>query len=125
MAQDQRPPVWIGHVSLGALDVAESCAFLLRLGMRSIVERDEFAVLELRGGTHLVLRKNDQPPLPGAKAPFDLMYEDIEAVWKLCQELGRETSEISRGKIHDSFTVIDPAGYEIKVNSSHAGDRPV
>ena len=125
MASDERPPVWVGHVSLQTADVKKTCECLLALGMRSIVQRDDFAVLELRGGTHLVVRRRDQPPLPGTKASFDLMYEDIDAVWEQCNELGYEPSEKKVGRIHTSFTIVEPGGTQITVNSSHAGDRAV
>jgi hypothetical protein len=36
-------------------------------------------VLELRGGTHVVVRQTEQPPAPGTGAPFDLMVDDVDA----------------------------------------------
>ena len=121
----ERPPVWIGHVSLQSVDVPKTCDCLVELGMRVIVRKESFAVLELRGGTHLVLRESEEPPEPHSRAPFDLMYEDIPAIWKRCEELGYKPTEPDEGKIHTSFTIVEPGGYEIKINSSHAGDRAV
>ena len=46
------------------------------IGMRSVVHGPEVAVLELRGGTHLVLIANANAV--AGEAPFDLMVEDLE-----------------------------------------------
>ena len=34
-------------------------------------------------------------------------------------------SEVSRGKIHDSFILTDPSGNTVTVNSTHVSDLPV
>ena len=54
---DPRPPVWIGHVRMNTNAIAESIAAMLQIGMRPIVQGDSMAVLEMRGGTHIVLRQ--------------------------------------------------------------------
>ncbi len=123
--EDPRPAVWVGHVTIGATDVAASTDYWSKLGMRVIVSRDEFAVLELRGGTHLVVTPAEKPIEPGTPAPFDVMVDDIEAARKGYAELGFEPSELSPGRIHTSFTMTDPSGYRVLVNSSHVGDLPV
>ena len=79
---DNRLPVAIGHVSFRVNKVAESTDFLVKLGLRSIHESDEFAVLELRGGTHLVLGLAEESIAPGTTAPFDLMVDDLAAARK-------------------------------------------
>jgi hypothetical protein len=76
---DQRPPVAVGHVRLSATDVAAAEQWLVSVGLRPIFADEGLAVLELRGGTHVVVRKVEQPPAAGAAAPFDLMVDDIEA----------------------------------------------
>ena len=45
--------------------------------MREVETNRQVAVLELRGGTHLVLVPGASPT--NADAPFDLMVEDLEA----------------------------------------------
>ena len=45
---DERPDVWVGHVLIGATDVKKSTDYWTKLGMRVIVSRDQFAVLERR-----------------------------------------------------------------------------
>ena len=123
--EDLRPPVWVGHIMLGATDVARSNDYFVKLGMRHIVTGDTFSVLELRGGTHLVLMAQDEAPPEGSRASFDIMVEDIDAAWKRYHELGFEPGEIQDGKIHRSFELRDPSGYLLKVNSSHVSEYPV
>ena len=62
---------------------------------------------------------------PGAKAPFDLMVDDIKDARMQYDDAGMEPSAIEEGKIHNWFTLVDPSGYEITVTSSHAGGRAV
>ena len=121
MTTDKRPPVAIGHVFLDVADVGPSSDFYVTLGMRPIVVRAEFAVLELRGGTHAVLQKAEAVDA-GEAAPFDLMVDDIDGSHSAWSDLGFEPSEISRGNIHDSFTLTDPSGYLVTINSTHVGD---
>jgi hypothetical protein len=120
---DERPPVWVGHIGLGTDRLGESHEFLVKLGMRPIVQGEGFAVLELRAGTHLILAEKEEFQ-PGP-APFDLMVEDLDATHRALSEAGLAPSEISEGRIHRSFDVVDPSGTTIKFNSSHASDRPV
>ena len=122
---DQRPPVAVGHVWLPTSNVANAARWLVSVGLRPIFADAALAVLELRGGTHVVVRKAEETPKAGAAAPFDLMVDDIEAARHDYLAKGLEPSDISRGRIHDSFHVIGPDEYDFTVNSSHAGGRPV
>ena len=125
MASDERPKLAVGHVTLEVNDVADAYAFFVRHGMRDIAEREQFGVLELRGGTHLVLKRVEQSVSQGRRAPFDLMVDDIDDAREEFAAAGVEASEIERGDIHDSFSIEGPAGYRFTVTSSHAGDRVV
>jgi len=122
---DQRPPVAVGHVRLPTSNVASAARWLVSVGLRPIFEDAELAVLEFRGGTHVVVRKAEDAPKAGAVAPFDLMVDDIEAARRDYLAKGLGPSDISRGRIHDSFHVMGPDGYDFTVNSSHARGRPV
>jgi hypothetical protein len=122
---DQRPPVAVGHVRLPATDVAAAERWLQSVGLRPIFADNDLAVLELRGGTHVVVRKAEQAPPTGSVAPFDLMVDDIEAARRDYAAKGLGPSEISRGRIHDSFHLTGPDGYDFTVTSSHAGGRIV
>ena len=122
---DQRPPVAVGHVRLPTSDVADAARWLASVGLRPIFEDAELAVLEFRGGTHVVVRKTEEAPKAGTAAPFDLMVDDIDAARRDYMTKGLGPSDISRGRIHDSFHVMGPDGYDFTVNSSHAGGRAV
>lgn len=122
-ADDKRPPVWIGHVAMHSPRVDESCKFMQLIGMRLIASGDEFALLEMRGGTHLLLTSDAQSSL--IKGSFDLMVDDLDASREHFIGLGLEPGEIERGQIHDSFEMREPGGSTILFNSSHVGDLPV
>jgi catechol 2,3-dioxygenase-like lactoylglutathione lyase family enzyme len=97
--------------------VDRSADFWRDLGMRELVRNSEVAVLELRGGTHLVLAPGERSE--PAVAPFDLMVDDLDATHAAWLERGLAPSPIERGRIHSSFTVFDPDGYRVTINSSH------
>ena len=122
---DPRPPVAVGHVRITATDVGAAARWLETAGLRPIVTRDELAVLELRGGTHVVVRQAEQPPAPGTIAPFDLMVDDIDAAHRDYAAKGLSPGEIRRGRIHDSFEMPGPGGWTFTVNSSHASGQPI
>jgi glyoxalase/bleomycin resistance protein/dioxygenase superfamily protein len=122
---DARPPVAVGHVFLPASDIAAAARWLETVGLRPIGASDKVAVLELRGGTHVVVLAAEQPPKRGEAAPFDLMVDDLAAARRDYAAKGLKPSRISRGTIHDSFRLPGPDGYAFTVVSSHAGDRVV
>lgn len=124
-AMDQRPPVAVGHVRLNVVDVGAAARWLETVGLRPIVAMGELAVLELRGGTHVVVRQGEQPPQSGAVAPFDLMVDDIDATHRDYAAKGLVPSPIRRGRIHDSFDLPGPDGWTFTVNSSHASGQPI
>jgi catechol 2,3-dioxygenase-like lactoylglutathione lyase family enzyme len=113
---DERPPVWIGHALLTVTDLDASTSFWSSLGMRVIETNAHVSVLELRGGTHLVLVPGS--PTPG-EAPFDLMVDDLDETHAAWSAAGIDPSPIERGRIHDAFVARDPDGYEVTVNSTH------
>ena len=120
---EKRPPVWVGHVAMYTPRVTESSEFMQLVGMRLVASGDEFAVLEMRGGTHLVLTTDAESKL--IKASFDLMVEDLDATHEHFIQLGLEPGEIERGQIHDCFELREPGGTMITFNSSHVGQLPV
>lgn len=113
---DERPPVWIGHIGMQVADPARSHDFYVDAGMRAVLENDDMAILELRGGTHLLLFRGDASP---GDAPFDLMVEDLDATHADLSSRGLAVSEITRGEIHDTFTLTDPDGHTVTVHNSH------
>ena len=120
---DSRPGIAIGHVRLSVGSVADTTDFFVKLGIRTLVEQADFAVLELRGGTHLVLRTWDEPET--GPVAFDVMVDDIDAAYAQLKGYGMDVTDISRGRIHDSFEVQTPDRRALTMTSSHAGDRAV
>jgi catechol-2,3-dioxygenase len=112
-----RPPVWIGHVDLKVRSLGDSEKFYLSLGLRQVFKNESICILELRGGTHLLLILDVDSP--STDAEFDFMVENIDECYASCQSEGLTTSEMKRGNIHDSFLLTDPSGNHITVNSTH------
>ncbi len=125
MADDGRPRLAVGHVTLEVEDVGSACSFFVAHGMRDIFRGDGFGVLELRGGTHLVVSRAKDAVTPGTDAPFDLMVDDIDAAHGEFVAAGVGATAVTRGRIHDTFHIDGPGGYRFAVTSSHAGDRAV
>ena len=123
MSEETRPDPAAGHLFLRAKGVEAASKRLVEVGVRAIVRKERFAVLELRGGTHIVGRELDAGGT--YEAPFDLMYEDIEAAHERFAAAGFDVTEIAEGRIHRSFTATAPESFVIEVNDSHAGRRPV
>jgi len=123
--KDRRPPVAIGHVFFAATDVAAAASWFESVGLRPIAADEDFAVLELRGGTHLVVTRASHRPRRSAEAPFDLMVDDVDAVRRKIIAKGLKPSRIHRGSIHDQFSLAGPDGCSVTVLSSHAGRRAV
>src|SRR5689334_4028635 len=111
---DERPAVWIGHEVIAVRDVARSADFWQSIGMREIERGEHVAIMELRGGTHLVIVPGSPP---GGDAPFDLMVEDLDATHAQWTAIGLKPSDIEHDRIHSHFTVDDPDGYVVTVNS--------
>ncbi|HXS40434.1 MAG TPA: hypothetical protein VN766_09640 [Stellaceae bacterium] len=123
--RDRRPPAAIGHVFFAASNAGEAAQWFETVGLRPIASDEDFAVLELRGGTHLVVTQAARRPRPGREAPFDLMVDDIDAARRKFAARGLKPSRLRRGTIHDEFTLVGPDGYRVTILSSHAGRRAV
>ncbi len=125
-AADPRPAVWVGHVVMKVPDVIASRTFCIAIGMRDVVLTDDgVSVLELRGGTHLVLLPSEGPIAENTPAPFDLMVEDISATREQFVAAGFNPGEMLEGSVHQSFTLEEPGGHVFTVNSTHVTDQPV
>ncbi len=119
------PPVAVGHVSMEVNHIGPAVDWFAAMGLRTVTTRDKFAVLELRGGTHLVLSRTDQEVVAGTLAPIDLMVDDLDATRDACAGRGLAPVEITEGSVHRSFHVPGPDGYSVKITSSHTGARAV
>ncbi len=123
--KDERPPMWIGHVSLFVPDIAATRDFFVQLGLRLVGTYERVAILELRGGTHLIVLPADKPVEAHARAAFDLMVDDIDANHTALRAASLQPSAIVDGEIHRSFTITEPGGHAITVNSTHVTGLPV
>ncbi len=122
--QDLRPPVWVGHVVLETDRLEETAQFMRNIGLRPIVQRPDVAVLELRGGTHLVLVA--KPEVVAGEASFDLMVEDLHAAHQHFIGLGLAPTPIETvSDNHQRFLVREPAGNMISFFSNHVSGQPV
>lgn len=121
----ERPPVAIGHVDIRVQDVATATSYFEDLGLRLISVQPKFAVMELRGGTHLQVNQTNEPIAAGTPAPIDLMVDDVDATHREYAEKGLDPSPVRRGSIHDTFTLSGPEGYKLSVTSPHWRDRAI
>ena len=120
------PQIGIGHVALAVNDVAASAHFYTGLGLNSFYEGEGMAILELRGGTHLLLfSKATGPAIP-----------PVERVDLMIAERSRDALEAYRDGIiargiaapaipdenfygHYMLTLADPDGNTVLVSTSH------
>ena len=126
-AKEKVPPIAIGHVTLRVSDVGLAAPFYRALGLRPILEREDLAILELRGGTHLVLFRAEGTPEAGPVRVFDFMVEDVEAAHAAMWSAGVKGTAVGEDHIagHLWFEVTDPDGHVLRVFSSHTDGRPV
>ena len=113
--RDQLPRFGIGHVSMTAADVGFLARFYESIGMRLVVDMGRMAILELRGGTHLVVVSGES----GA-ATLDLIVDDVDRTRAILEAAGADPTPIVRGNPHDRFTATDPEGNRLVINSNHA-----
>jgi catechol 2,3-dioxygenase-like lactoylglutathione lyase family enzyme len=134
------PPVAIGHLTLTVADLEASYGFYVDLGLRSFDKEDAMAILELRGGTHLLLFKRGGPADGPTEGPFDqakaagvdLMIagrslEELQALHDHLVQRGHSPDPIPDRRFfgHYVFKARDPDGNEVTVSTSHASDLPV
>ena len=125
-SDSSRPTLWVGHVAIGVPNPEESKKFFMELGLRD-AEPDSgpVGILELRGGTHLLLLPAADPVAAGSEAPFDLMVDDLESFREELVALGRGPGEIQSNEFHRFFTLLEPGGHLVTINSSHTTGLPV
>ena len=115
MSDDPRPRFSICHVALTAEDPDRLGDFYASTGMRLVAKMGRMAILELRGGTHLVVHRGQ----PG-QTRLDLMVDDLDETHTLFDQLGANPTPIVPGSPHDTFTATDPEGNHLLIESSHA-----
>lgn len=111
----QLPRFAIGHMSIEANDVDCLTKFYTDAGLRLVVNMGPMSIVELRGGTHIIVRSGR-----GGHASLDFIVDDIDDTHAVLKAAGAEVTSIRRGNPHDSFRAIDPEGNTLMVHSTHA-----
>ncbi len=126
------PPLAVGHLSLAVANVDTSHRFYVDLGLRSFLNDDEIAILELRGGTHLLLFPREAGATASGAGELDLMIagktrDDLETFHSSLVEKGLAVGAIPDKSRHGHyrFQIRDPDGNAVTVHTSHAGSLPV
>jgi catechol 2,3-dioxygenase-like lactoylglutathione lyase family enzyme len=132
------PAVAFGHFVMKVNDINISYQFFTDLGLRPCGIFSDLAIIELRGGTHiLLLSRNDELPFSlsssqlGQRGAFfneqlDLMIDgksrrDLELYRTTLMEKGLSVDAIAQDQFfgHDYFQLADPDGNGITVYTSH------
>jgi catechol-2,3-dioxygenase len=132
------PELAVGHLVFKVADLKSSCQFYSNLGLPPFAIDEEAAIIELRGGTHLLLLEVDQQAgedvaesVTGQfhkrfSEQFDLMIKgkDLNELKQYRLEL--ISRGIAAGEIpdetffgHHLFCVKDPDGNGITIYTSH------
>lgn len=122
---DGPPTIGVGHLSLRVTDLARSVDFYVALGMREWHPRSRaLAILELRGGAHLLLFRARRRPRP-TKLPFDLMVPDVDGLQRALRARGHDVGPMlgDRFSPHRSFSCADPDGHVLTLTSEHTDDE--
>ena len=129
----------VAHLVFKVADLKSSCQFYSNLGIPPFAIDEKFAIVELRGGTHLLLLEGDQLAGDGMAESvtgqfhkrlserFDLMIEGKGLNELKKYRLDLISRGIAAGEIpdetffgHHLFCIKDPDGNGITIYSSHA-----
>jgi catechol 2,3-dioxygenase-like lactoylglutathione lyase family enzyme len=138
------PAAAFGHFVMKVSDIDISYQFYTKLGLRPFGIFPDLAIIELRGGTHILLfNENDELPtslrssqLGQCGALFnerlDLMIDgksrsDLEMYRTTLLEQGLSANTIAQDQLfgHDYFQLVDPDGNGITIYTGHAGELSV
>jgi catechol-2,3-dioxygenase len=133
------PGLAVAHLVFNVADLKSSCQFYLNLGLPPFAIDEKVAIIELRGGTHLLLLEVDELAGEGIaesltgqfhkrfSEQFDLMIKGkgLNELTKYRLEL--ISRGIAAGEIpdetffgHHLFCIKDPDGNGITIYTSHA-----
>jgi catechol-2,3-dioxygenase len=129
----------VAHLVFKVADLKSSCKFYSSLGIPPFAIDEEGAIIELRGGTHLILLSVDQPTGEGVaesvtgqfhkrfSEQFDLMIKGKGLDELKKYRLALISRGIAAGEIpdetffgHHLFCIEDPDGNGITIYTSHA-----
>ena len=133
------PELVVAHLVLKVADLKTSCQFYSNLGLPPFAIDEKVAIIELRGGTHLLLLEVDQTAgedvaesLTGQfhkrfSEQFDLMIKGKGLNELKTYRLELISRGIAAGEIpdetffgHHLFCIKDPDGNGITIYTSHA-----
>ena len=142
--KDNLPAAAFGHFIMKVNDIGISYQFYAKLGLRPCGIFPDLAIIELRGGTHILFfSKNDELPfslssshLGQRSASFnerlDLMIDgksksDLELYRATLMEKGLSVDAIAKDQLfgHCYFQLVDPDGNGITVYTSHTEELSV
>lgn len=142
--EDFLPAAALGHFVMKVLNIEASHHFYVGLGLRALATFPGLAIVELRGGTHLLLFQKDddqsctlQNSHVGQRPEFgseklDLMIAghtkaDLELYRVGLIGKGYSPTAIAERALygHHYFSMQDPDGNGISFYTSHCGDKPV
>jgi catechol 2,3-dioxygenase-like lactoylglutathione lyase family enzyme len=145
MEERKRPSVSLGHVVLHTADMKASIQFYETLGLvptpSPTVSQDDLMLMELRGGTDLlIMRKGSEltPKFPvsrvgygGHAGPIDIMIPEHDRDDLERYRLGLKASGLEPGEIYDEpqyghwfFRIVDPNRQTVTVLTSHSSFDP-
>ena len=142
--EDSLPAAALGHFVMKVQNIEASYQFYSGLGLRALDTFPGLAIVELRGGTHLLLfqKEDDQSSAlqnshAGQRPDFgseklDLMIAGrtkahLELYRGSLIDKGYSPSAIADGVLygHHYFSIQDPDGNGVSFYTSHCGDKPV
>jgi catechol 2,3-dioxygenase-like lactoylglutathione lyase family enzyme len=142
--EDSLPAAALGHFVMKVQNIEASHQFYVGLGLRALDAFPGLAIVELRGGTHLLLFQKDdeqsrtlQNSHVGQRPEFgseklDLMIAghkkaNLELYRDRLIDKGYSPSAIAERALygHRYFTIQDPDGNGVSFYTSHCGDKPV
>jgi len=138
------PAAAFGHFIMKVSDINISYQFYAAMGLRPRGVFPDLAIIELRGGSHILFfAENGELPFPltashlGQRSAFfrerlDLMIDgksksELEAYRTTLTEKGLSIDAIARDQLfgHYYFQLVDPDGNGITVYTSHVGELAV
>lgn len=138
------PAAAFGHFIMKVSDIRASYKFYSDMDLRPCGVFPDLAIIELRGGSHILLFGKDgdtsfpvHPSSLGQRSAIvserlDLMIDgkakdDLEVYRAALIEHGLPVEAIAQDRLfgHHYFQLLDPDGNGITVYTSHVGDLPV
>ena len=138
------PAAALGHFVMKVANLGVSYQFYADLELRPIGIFPDVAIIELRGGTHILLfPENDEAPFPltssrlGQRPAFFNEHLDLLINGKTRAQLEAYRASLLNNGIaaggiaqdsffgHDYFQLADPDGHGITVYTTHVGELPV